>query len=115
MNGSADEDRIKALEAENDRLLEIVQRGPSMAYLEAAQRAIIDRSDHLKHAERKARARADKTEGQLARAREVLRWYARCDIAAKAVADGSSCRMEHDDGARARAALLDIAPTKEGE
>jgi hypothetical protein len=106
------EDRIKALEAENARLLEIVQKGPSMAYLEATQRALVERSDYMKHAERNARARAEKAERQLARALEALRWYASCGIAAKAVADGSACRIEHDDGARARAALQDIAAVK---
>jgi transcription elongation GreA/GreB family factor len=105
------EDQIKALEAENTRLLDIVQREPAACYLEAVQRACDERLTHLKHAEREARARAEKAERQLARAREALEWYARCDIAAKSVADGSTCRMEHDDGARARAALQDIAAT----
>lgn len=43
------------------------------------------------------------------RLRDALKWYANCDICAKAVCEGSYCRMEHDDGDRARFALQDRA------
>lgn len=51
------------------------------------------------------RQRLADTEVDIKKMRKTLEWYARCDIAAKAVCEGSSCRMEHDDGARARAVL----------
>lgn len=61
--------RIAELEAEVARLLDIVQRGPATAFLEAAQRCADERLTYLKHAEREAQARADEAERQLAEAR----------------------------------------------
>lgn len=92
-------DGLKALEAENARLLDLVQKEPATAYLEAVQRATDERLTYLKHAERKARARADRAEHQLAKAQEALKWYA---------GDGSTYDGI-DIGQRARSALQDIA------
>lgn len=55
-------------------------------------------------------ARWQRAERELAEMRTALEWYASCDIAAKAVCEGSYCRMEHDDGDRARTALQNRDP-----
>lgn len=59
----------------------------------------------FKNALTDAHERIADLEARLADMRAALEWYARCDIAAKAVSEGTYCRMEHDDGERARAAL----------
>lgn len=59
------DDQITQLQAENARLRDIAQTEPGHAFLEAAQRAIVERHDDLKHGEREARARAEKAERQL--------------------------------------------------
>jgi hypothetical protein len=59
-------DRIAELEAENARLLDVVQMQPHTAYLEAVQRACDERMVALKHTAREAWARAEEAERQLA-------------------------------------------------
>jgi hypothetical protein len=105
--GEQRDKRIAELEAENARLLDIVQRGPATAYLEATQRAIVERSDYLKHSERAARAALDEAQAIALHSIEVAAPGLKPPIR-EAIARNIALRI------RARAALQDRAPA-EGE